>query len=237
MFETDLAPAKSASIPAVWIVIPGYNEDAVIGQTVASLARWLPAVVVVDDGSTDRTAAAAEAAGATVLRHAVNLGQGAALATAIRYALIRGAEFIVTFDADGQHRPDDIDRLLETAWQREADVVLGSRFLGEAANMPTSRHLLLRLAAAYTRWTTGLPVTDSHNGLRLFTRRAAEQLRVRQNRMAHASEILDWLSASDLRVVEAPVRIVYTDYSLRKGQGLFASFNILWDLWSSRLYR
>lgn len=222
---------------STWIVIPSYNEGSVIAQTLASVRAWLPNVVVVDDGSADNTANIAEEAGAHVLRHPINLGQGAALATAIRYALLQGAEFIITFDADGQHRPEDIDNLLRIARQTDADVVLGSRFLGASHNMPRSRRWLLQVAAAYTRLSTGLELTDAHNGLRLFTRKAALQMRIRQNRMAHASEILEWLGDSGLRVIEAPVNIVYTDYSLRKGQSLFSSFNILWDLWSSRLYQ
>jgi glycosyltransferase involved in cell wall biosynthesis len=222
---------------AVWIVIPGFNEARVIARTVRSLSDWLPNVVVIDDGSSDGTADEASQAGAHVLRHPINLGQGAALATGIRYALLQDADSIITFDADGQHRREDIEVLLRTAQERNADVVLGSRFLGATQNMPRSRQWLLKAATAYTRLTTRMDVTDAHNGLRLFTRKAAEQMRLRQNRMAHASEMLQWLGASDLRVVEAPVQIVYTDYSLAKGQSLFSSFNILWDLWSSRLYQ
>jgi glycosyltransferase involved in cell wall biosynthesis len=221
----------------VWIVIPGFNEQAVIAQTVTSVSDWLPNVVVVDDGSTDNTSEEAVRVGAHVVRHAINLGQGAALGTGIRFALLKGAQCIITFDADGQHQPKDIDVLLSTARQEGADVVLGSRFLARASNMPSSRRLLLKLATAYTRFTTGLNLTDAHNGLRLFTRKAAEQLRIRQDRMAHASELLNWLGSSGLRVVEAPVNIVYTDYSLAKGQSFLSSFDILWDLWSSRLYR
>jgi glycosyltransferase involved in cell wall biosynthesis len=221
----------------VWLVIPGFNEERMIAETLASVAPWLPNVVVVDDGSSDKTAEAAGRVGAHVLRHVVNLGQGAALGTGIRFALLRGAEYIVTYDADGQHRPEDIEALLHTQKQSGADVVLGSRFLGRSENMPFSRRCLLKAAAAYTRATTGLKLTDAHNGLRLFTRTAAEQMRIRQNRMAHASEMIEWLGSSGLRIAECPVTIVYTDYSLAKGQSFFSSFNILWDLWLSRLYQ
>ena len=221
----------------VWIVIPGFNEARVIADTLGSLRAWLPNVVVVDDGSSDNTAEKASWAGAHVVRHAINLGQGAALGTGIRYALLQQADCVVTFDADGQHQPGDIDVLLDAACETGADVVLGSRFLGQASDMPLSRRWLLKLATAYTRYTTGLDLSDAHNGLRLFTRKAAEQVHIRQNRMAHASEMLGWLASSGLRIVEAPVNIVYTNYSLEKGQGFFSSVDILWDLWSSRLYR
>lgn len=223
--------------PIVWIVIPAFNEGPVIRNTIASVGAWLPNIVVVDDGSSDGTAEQAERAAAHVVRHPINLGQGAALETGVRYALEEGADYVVTFDADGQHVPADIDVLVRIARDSNADVVLGSRFKGQTLNMPRSRRWLLRLATAYTRFTTGLELTDAHNGLRLFTRRAAERLRIRHNRMAHASEMVEWLASSGLRITEAPVRIIYTDYSLSKGQGLLSSFDVLWDLWSSRLYR
>lgn len=228
---------EQARSDAVWVVIPAYNEGRMIARTIASVREWLPNIVVVDDGSSDNTAEGARSAGAHVVRHAINLGQGAALGTGIRYALLKGADHMVTFDADGQHQPGDIGVLLKTAREHRADVVLGSRFLRQESNVPQGRRWLLKLATAYTRFTTGLALTDAHNGFRLFNRKAAEQLRIRQNRMAHASELLDWLGSSGLRVVEAPVNIVYTDYSLAKGQSFLSSFDILWDLWSSRLYR
>ena len=170
-----------------------------------------------------------------MLRHPINLGQGAALQTGIRYALSRGAGYIVTFDADGQHRPEDIRVLLDMQVKTGADVVLGSRFLGHAENIPRLRRMLLQLAVIYTHITSGVKLTDAHNGLRLLTRRAAERLRIRQDRMAHASEIIDQIGALGLTVVEAPVTIVYTEYSLRKGQKLGNALNILTELFVARL--
>ena len=221
----------------VWIVVPSFNEGRVIAATLDSIRAWQPHIVVVDDGSSDDTAQQAARAGARVVRHSINLGQGAALETGIRYALLQQADFVVTFDADGQHRPEDIDVLLAIAREKNADVVLGSRFLGGPSAIPLSRRWLLKAATAYTRITTGLDLTDAHNGLRLFNRKAAEQLRIRQDRMAHASELINGLSASGLRICEAPVSIIYTEYSLAKGQSFFSSFSILWDLWSRRLHR
>lgn len=221
----------------LWIIVPAYNEAPQIAATIKQLCAYLPRVVVVDDGSNDGTAEEAARASAHVVRHPINLGQGAALLTGIRYALRRGASLVVTFDADGQHHPNDIQVLLDAHKSSSAQVVIGSRFLGSTVDMPLSRLILLRAAVFYTRVMTGLALTDAHNGLRLLTRDAAERLRLRQNRMAHASEILDWLSESGLHVVEAPVRIRYTSYSLAKGQNFFSSFNIIWDVWSSKLHR
>jgi glycosyltransferase involved in cell wall biosynthesis len=219
----------------LWVVIPAFNEGSVIGEVVMAVRALYHNVVVVDDCSGDDTGAEALKAGATVLRHPINLGQGAALQTGFRYSLSRGANYIVTFDADGQHRPEDIGGLLDTQVKTGADVVLGSRFLGHAENIPRLRRMLLQLAIVFTRVTSGVKLTDAHNGLRLLTRRAAERIHIRQNRMAHASEIIDQIGALGLTVVEASVTIVYTEYSLRKGQKLGNAFNILLNLIVARL--
>lgn len=219
----------------IWIVIPAFDEAEVVAGVVAGVRSSYPNVVVVDDCSRDRTGADARAAGAVVLRHVVNLGQGAALQTGIRYALLRGARYIVTFDADGQHRPEDIEVLLATQQSTGADVVMGSRFLGAATDIPRVRRLLLDLAVRYTRATSGIPLSDTHNGLRLFTRHAAQRLRITQNRMAHASEIIDQVARLGLAVAEAPVTVVYSPYSLRKGQKSVGALNVLAELLVARL--
>ena len=152
----------------IWIVVPAFNEAQVIKNVVDQLRTVYPNVVVVDDCSKDATGAKATAAGAVVLQHAVNLGQGAALQTGISYALQQGATHITTFDADGQHRVDDIAGLLTTLHQSNADVVIGSRFLGRTENLPPMREAILRMAILFTRWTSGLPLTDAHNGTPRF---------------------------------------------------------------------
>jgi glycosyltransferase involved in cell wall biosynthesis len=220
----------------IWVVIAAYNEARVIARVAGEVARRGYHVVVVDDGSADGTADCAAAA-AAVVRHPVNLGQGAALQTGIDYARQHGADVIVTFDADGQHRATDIERLVAALREAPADFALGSRFLGDAIALSTARRLLLRAATVFTQLTTGLRLTDTHNGLRAMTRRGAETIRLRQNRMAHASEILAQLAASGLPYVEVPVRIEYTAYSLAKGQRLGDALAILLDLFARRLYR
>ena len=230
-------PAPDETAPRTWIVIPAFNEGEVIGDVIRGVRARFPDVVLVDDCSGDATGAAAAAAGAVVLRHPVNLGQGAALQTGIRYALQQGAGAIVTFDADGQHRVEDIDVLLARQRQTGADVVVGSRFLGTAQGIPPLRRLVLKAAVVFTRLTSGVQLTDAHNGLRLLTRRAAQRLQIRQNRMAHASEIVEQIGALGLSGAEAPVTIVYTAYSLRKGQKLGNAVHILAELFLARLQR
>jgi len=227
----------SSTSPAVWIVITAFNEGTVISNVVACLNSAEYRVLVVDDASTDDTAQRAEAAGARVLQHPINLGQGAALQTGFTFALRRGADFIVTFDGDGQHRPEDVPALIQALVTHQVDFALGSRFLGTALNLPPSRKLLLRAATWFTRLSTGLKLTDAHNGLRAMTRRGASALKLRQNRMAHASEILAQIAGSGLGYVEVPVTIVYTQYSLQKGQRVSNSVSILIDLLAGRLQR
>jgi len=215
-----------------FIVIPAYNEESAIGTVVSELRQVWPHVVVVDDGSHDATGRVALENGATVLTHAVNRGQGAALQTGITHALRRGAEIIVTFDSDGQHRQEDVGALVAPIADGRADVVLGSRFLGSAERMPALRRLMLRLAVGFTRVSSGARVTDTHNGLRAFGRAAASRLEIQLDRMAHASEIVDQVTLPGIRYMEVPVHVRYSDYSKRKGQSSFSAFRVLFDyLW------
>lgn len=222
---------------ATWVICPAYNEAATIAAVAAQLVRAGYRTVVVDDGSTDQTARLAADAGADVVVHPINLGQGAALQTGLEYALARGAETLVTFDADGQHRVDDIGRMVDALRKGRADFALGSRFIGRATGLPTLRRWVLQAAVVFTRLTTGLQLSDAHNGLRAMTRRGAAAIRLRQNRMAHASEILAEIADSRLRYIEVPVTIEYTAYSLAKGQHLGDSLLILRDLIARGLAR
>jgi glycosyltransferase involved in cell wall biosynthesis len=228
---------NAVSAGGTWIVVPAYNEERVMAGVLRELVGTGHHVVVVDDGSTDATAEIAAHAADVTIRQRVNLGQGAALQTGIEFALAQGADFIVTFDADGQHRIEDVAKLLEALKAGHADFALGSRTLGQARNIPKSRRLLLWAATCFTRLTTGLHVTDAHNGLRAMSRRGASCVKLRQNRMAHASEILDQIASSGLKCVEVPVCIEYSGYSMAKGQRSSDAIDILFDLCVSRLHQ
>ena len=217
------------------VVIAAFNEAGAIEPVVTDLRTRGYDVLVVDDGSRDDTARIARKAGACVAVHPINLGQGAALQTGIEFARRRGYQQMVTFDADGQHDPDDIPKLLDVMRRENADYVLGSRFLGNTVGMTSARRALLKLAVLFTRITSGMRLTDAHNGLRLFTLEGVRHIDLRQNRMAHASEILDQIGASGLRYVECPVTIRYTDYSKAKGQSGFNALNIVLDLLFQRM--
>ncbi len=219
----------SATRISTYIVIAAFNEAQKIGVVVRGLRREYPHVVVVDDGSSDQTGALAKEAGAVVLRHVFNRGQGAALRTGLDYALSKGAEYVVTFDGDGQHRAEDIPRLLEPLVKGECDVTLGSRFLGDSNTVPWVRRHLLRAAVVVTRLTSGIRLSDCHNGLRAFSRRAIPQIEITMDGMAHASEILDKIARSNLKFCEVPVTIDYTAYSRRKGQRTLSAFPVAAD--------
>ena len=223
--------------PTIFIVVPAYNEAHAVAEVVSALRGSYANVVVVDDGSSDDTAAEAEAAGATVVRHLMNRGQGAALQTGIDYGLRCGADTIVTFDADGQHRVDDVGALLTALDESNADIVIGSRFLGADREIPFLRRLLLRAGALFMRITSQVQLTDTHNGLRAFRRRTAQQIRITLDGMAHASEIVDQIYLHNLRVIEVPVVIHYSEYSRRKGQSGFAAFRIVFDYLLKRWLR
>ncbi len=221
--------------PGTWVVIPAYNEARVIHDVVAEVLGLGVHVVVVDDCSRDGTAAALADLPCAVLRHRVNLGQGAALQTGVEYASRSGAAFVVTFDADGQHDPEDIAKMVAPLAAGEAEVTLGSRFLGKTVDMTARRRLLLKAAIAFTRVTVGLELTDVHNGLRAFKREVLPKLVIRQNRMAHASEILALIQEAGVKYREVPSTVRYSEYSKAKGQSALGAADIVYELVTKRL--
>ncbi len=214
-------------------VIPAFCEALRVAETVRGAAPFADAIVVVDDGSSDTTAVAAREAGAIVLRHAVNRGQGASLKTGTIAALRLGADIIVHLDADGQHDPASIPALTEPLRNGRVDVVFGSRFMGvEPDAMPAMRRALLICARLFNRLALGIPrrVTDPQSGLRAMTAEAARNIPFTQDRMAHASEILRMVTRSRLRWMETPTRVRYSSDTLAKGNKSSDAFKIAWQL-------
>lgn len=215
----------------VALIVPIYNEGSVVKEVIKNALQTFPNVIAIDDGSTDDSAQLAHEAGATVLRHAINLGQGAALQTGISFFLqASDLPYLATFDSDGQHSTADVEAMWEKARTEGLDIVFGSRFLSTHQEMGLAKRVVLKTAAWATAKTTRMRLTDAHNGLRLLSRRATSTLHLQQNRMAHASEIVAQLGRSGLPWAEAPVNIRYTDYSRAKGQSLWNSINIVADL-------
>ncbi len=219
-----------------WVLVPAFNEAATISAVIGDLCAAFSRVLCVDDGSSDATASLARAAGAVVVRHPVNLGQGAALQTGFDYVLrYTTARHCVTFDADGQHLVSDAVRMADRARATGVDVVLASRFLGSTTDMPRLRRLTLRGALVFSKWYDGLQVTDTHNGLRVLSRHALESIRLTLPRMAYASELQSAISHRGLSYLEEPVSVIYTDYSRRKGQHNLNAVNIIFDLAARRM--
>lgn len=220
------------------IVMAAYNEQGSVGKVISDLqAHHYQDIIVVNDGSRDETEEEATGAGATVLSHVINRGQGAALQTGIDYALADGADIIVTFDADGQHHAKDIKRLITPVQQGKVDVTLGSRFLKNTTTAPFTRRAILKMGALTMKLFYGLRLTDSHNGLRALSRKAAESIRLRSDGMEHASEIIQQIAEHNLRYKEVPNTITYSTYSLKKGQDDSAAVKIMAKMIIDKLKR
>jgi glycosyltransferase involved in cell wall biosynthesis len=220
--------------PDIWIVVPAYNEATVIGDVIADVRGVFEQIVCVDDGSSDQTGAIALGAGAHVVRHPVNLGQGAAIQTGVEYARAQpGAQVFVTFDADGQHRVKDVVRMIDRLIAEDVDIVIGTRFAEPVVNrqMPPLKRIVLRTAVWLSPRSRRLGLSDAHNGLRVFNRRVAEGLNITMNGMGHASEFIALIAENHWRVTEEPVEILYTEYSMSKGQPLINGVNIVFEGW------
>lgn len=213
-----------------YIIIPVYNDETVIRGVVMELMKHFKNIVVVNDSSTDKTIHALSGINLTIINHPYNMGQGAALQTGINYCREIDADYIITFDGDGQHSVEDAIVLLETLKNKKIDVVSGSRFMGDTISMPISRLLLLKIAIIINYIFTGIKLSDAHNGLRAFNKTTLKTLSIKQNRMAHATEILSIIAKCKLRFIEVPVTIKYTEYSLMKGQRIGNAVGILYDI-------
>lgn len=208
-------------------IVPAHDEAVTVGAVIASLLSAVDRVVVVDDASTDETAAVARTAGAVVLVHTLNRGQGAALETGHSYARSISADYVLHFDADGQFDAADITPALAALKEHGADILFGSRFLDQRSEVPfVKRYLLLPVARLVHRVLGGAQVTDAHNGFRILNKKALEQIQITHDRMAHATEIPLQAKRYGLRVIEFPVKVTYREY----GQGWRGGINILRDL-------
>lgn len=204
------------------IIVPAFNESTVIYKVLKSIPNDLKGVshvekLVIDDGSTDNTTGEAIRARVQVARHVINRGVGAATKTGISWAKKKGADIIVTFDADGQHNPRDIPKVINPILNKKADIVIGSRFKRKQ-KVPTDRLILNWFANTMTFALFGVSSTDSQSGLRAFSRKAVELIDFKTERMEFSSEILSEAKKHNLRIIEVPTTAIYTDYSRAKGQ-------------------
>jgi polyprenyl-phospho-N-acetylgalactosaminyl synthase len=216
----------------IFVVIPAYNEARWIAKVVEGVKKAGYQTVVVDDCSKDETAALAGKAGAVVLHHVINRGQGAALRTGTNWSFENGADFVVHFDADGQFRVEDIARLVKPLTEGQAEVVFGSRFLDNTTKLPwIKRHLIMPVARLVNRLFFGVKLTDPQSGFRAFNAAVGQKLNWRQDRMAHASEILALVAQNRWQVLEVPITVIYHEF----GQNFFGGVNLLKDIFIKKL--
>ncbi|HXY63710.1 MAG TPA: glycosyltransferase family 2 protein [Mycobacterium sp.] len=214
----------------IWIVVPAFNEAGVIGDVITDLRSVFTNVVCVDDGSADDTGDIALRAGAHLVRHPVNLGQGAAIQTGVEYARRQpGAQVFATFDGDGQHRVKDIITMINRLGAGDVDVVIGTRFGVGVTRPPLLKRVVLQIAARLSPRGRRLGLTDTHNGLRVFNRTVADGLDITLSGMSHAGEFIMLISENGWRVAEEPVEVLYTEYSKSKGQPLLNGVNIIFE--------
>ena len=229
----QLSSNNSADFSDTWLIIPCYNEGQVIQGVIENARAVFPNIVAVNDGSHDDSAYRIHAGGAHLVNHPVNLGQGASIQTGVEYARQQpGARYFVTFDADGQHQVKDVIRMVQRLRTEPLDIIVGTRFgrpKSDHDQVPWIKRLVLQTVVLLSRKTRKLGLTDAHNGLRAFNRRVADELNIRMNGMSHASEIVSQIVDNQWRVSEEPVDILYTEYSMSKGQSLINGVNILAD--------
>ena len=215
----------------VCIIVPFYNEEELIEKVLAELIASDYKVIAIDDGSTDKSNEIARKMNCVLLKHPSNFGQGAALQTGISFARLNPKiEYFVTFDSDGQHQVSNIKYVLQPLLNDETDFVFGTRFQDDKTKFPFLKRIVLKAAIKYTQLSTGVTITDTHNGFRAFNKIAASKINLNFSGMTHASELVEKAGQSGLRIKEVPVHILYTKYTKRKGQSLWNSINILTDL-------
>jgi polyprenyl-phospho-N-acetylgalactosaminyl synthase len=223
---------------SIFVIVPAFNEAAVIRQTVEKLLEKKYAVVVVDDASTDNTRNVLLGLPIYYIRHTSNLGQGAAIKTGIEFILKKNADYIVTFDADGQHEVGDIERMLNILQNEKVDIVFGSRFLpGSASNVHTTRKWVLKTARLVNYLASGILLSDANNGLRVMTKEAAIRMEITENRSSHNAQVQNLVKYNKIKFAECPVTVSYSDYSKKKGLRNINSIRILYDLILFKIFR
>ncbi len=210
----------------IYIVIAAYNEEKNIDNVLKYLSNLNYSIIVIDDGSEDKTSKIVKKYSVILLKHIINRGQGASLVTGTKYAYNKGADIVVHFDADGQHLTSEIARVIEPIINKKVDIVLGSKFLQKNKVPFIKKYFIIKPAIIFNNLITGIKLTDVHNGFRALSRKAMSLIDIKQDGMAHASEIISEIKKNKLKYKEVPVTIIYNKF----GQGLIGGLKILKDL-------
>lgn len=222
------------------VIIPIYNESKIINTILCDPGFKKYTVIIINDGSKEKLELNTIHHQFYLLTHSKNLGQGAALQTGMEYCKFLKVDIAVHFDGDGQHQVSDIERLIKPLINKEADVVIGSRFLpGEKrsgrSKIPRLKIIILKLAKVVQFIFTGINLSDSQNGLRALNAKALSTINIKQNRMAHAIEIIESCVKEKLVIKEVPVNILYSAYSMDKGQKIYNGLLIFLRLLFERI--
>ena len=206
----------------IYCVIPAFNEEKNIINTIKQVKEHVDEVIIIDDGSTDKTSELANTQGVSVIKHVINRGQGASLQTGNEYAIKMGADIIVHFDADGQFLANEINDVVKPIIESNHDVVLGSRFLGKKSNIPwTKEYIIFPIANLFNKIFLGVNLTDPQNGFRAMSSRFLNKIFIENDGSAHCSEILFKAFRNKYKIAEVPVTVIYKDYgqNILKGKG------------------
>lgn len=217
-------------INQTFVIIPVYNESKTLIKVIKNLKKKFRNIVCVDDGSNDNIYYEIEKEKIFYLRHEINLGQGAALQTGINFAKKKGGNYFITFDGDGQHKVKDAYNMTRLIVKNNFDIILGSRFEKKNNSIPWSRKIILKIGIIITRLLSNLKITDVHNGLRVFNLKFANKLKIVENRMSHPSDFLENITKNNFKYSEYPTNIIYSKYSIAKGQKNINSLNIFFDM-------
>lgn len=228
-----------------YIVLPAYNEGEIIKKTIKEIKKeGYENIIVVDDGSTDNTYKEASSTGVITISHPINRGKGAATQTGLDAAKLLNADIVVTMDSDGQHNPKDINTVIEPIKKKEADVVIGSRFLEKSEDMPKSRVIMNKIGNIITFIFFGAFSSDSQSGFRAYSNKAVNSIYSYMDRYEFESEMLGHIKTAKLKIKEVPIKVIYTDYSLNKykgtqitGQGLSNGIKMLIRLIEHTLFK
>ena len=193
----------------ITIGIPAYNEEENIGEVITKLKEINDSIIVCDDGSTDLTRQISEKLGVTVIQHEKNMGYGAAINSIFKKCIEINSDILVTFDADGQHRVEDVERILEPIIDKDADVVIGSRFLQEESEIPNYRKVGIKIITKVTNASLKDSLTDSQSGFRAYSKSVLNNITPSEFGMGISTEILIKASKNNLRITEVPIKVLY----------------------------
>jgi glycosyltransferase involved in cell wall biosynthesis len=215
----------------VWILVPCFNEGKVVKNTLNELSNFFNNILVVDDGSTDNTYDILCSMDVTIVRHPINLGQGAAIDSGFKYLLREDkSKCVITFDADGQHSIKDAVSFAGEITSCKEDVILGSRFINNNSNVPFLKKIALKLATHISNLILGLKLTDTHNGMKAFKIKCLRQINIQIDGYGFESELISKIKSSGISYKEMPTEIIYSDYSMKKGQSLRNGLRIIESL-------